>query len=167
MVLIQQLKSARLFQDWNMSALVDLAAAAEEVNVFSNEMIFRQSNPGHALYMVVSGGVVLLEEVANGEMRAVSEVPAGSVFGEVPFLDHGLNDVSAQAREETTLIRIPYECLERISATYVDEALKLSKELGRAVAKKLRGSELQIAGLKYIEPVEPTLTNIIPLRRVA
>ncbi len=150
-----------------MSALAELSAGAEEVRLFSGETVLRQGRPADSLYIVVTGSVELQEEIANGETRTVGEVPPGSIFGEVPFLDQGLSDVSAQTREDCTLIKVRYECLTKLANAHPETAIRITRGLARAVCRKLRGSEIQIADLKFVRPTEVTRNTITALRRAA
>src|ERR1700674_2308112 len=76
-----------LFAGLERVALAKLAAHLEPRSHPAHEVIFRQGEPGDALYLVVSGsvGIYLQDESGAAELR-VNVLHAGEPFGEMALL---------------------------------------------------------------------------------
>jgi len=100
------LKSASLFSALAAETLSRVARLSEEVSFRSGASIYREGDPGLALYVVASGAVRVTSRGADlGVLRR------GDPFGEIAVLNRDAYRASATAVEDTVLLSIEQEDL--------------------------------------------------------
>src|SRR5216683_1332569 len=114
----------------------------QEREAKAGEIVFRTGDPGDALYIIVSGGV----EVLNGsDQRTIAELGDGQAFGEMALLSDGTRTATIRAKTDTRLLAIGKDDFDRLLAEdpFLDEQVrKLSHE--RAIAN-LRSGDINPA----------------------
>jgi CRP-like cAMP-binding protein len=105
------LKGVQMFSRTPEEVLEDLAAILEEVDLKKDEYIFRQGDPGDSMYIIIDGGV----RVLDGE-RQINQLGARDIFGELALLDPEPRSASVQAMEDTRLFRIDRETFSELMA---------------------------------------------------
>jgi hypothetical protein len=98
------LKSSDLFGGIAAENLSRLAAVAVELRYPVGCPVFREGDPGDALFLVVSGGVTI--EKAGHVIATLSK---GGCFGEMAVLDPAPRSADATVAEEAVLLRIGAE----------------------------------------------------------
>ena len=68
-------------------------------------VIFRQGEPGDAMYLLFSGSVEVSRQ-SGGEKRCVGVLGAGELFGEMALVDAEPRSATVSALEETTVIPV-------------------------------------------------------------
>jgi CRP-like cAMP-binding protein len=84
------------------------------------DVIFREGDPGGALYFIVSGKVTL-----TVEQREVAELGDSEVFGEMSIFDREPRGTTATVTEDTELLRV--------SASEFHDSVRDSVDLAEAV----------------------------------
>ena len=98
-----------------------------------DELIFRAGDTNTDLYIIHSGEVLVY--VINGtQVTPLAYLGAGEYLGELSFFDHEPRSAFVIATEESTLIQIPTEELQRQFPAWL--AL-----LARHITKKLRDTD--------------------------
>lgn len=99
--------------------------------------LFRQGEPGDALYIVVSGRLrVALAEAAGGA-RSVGEVGRGECVGEFALLTSEPRSASVWAVRDSTLVRLAQAQFERL----VQHHPQAMARIARYIVKRLNASE--------------------------
>jgi CRP-like cAMP-binding protein len=70
-------------------------------------LVFFQSDPGDALYLVLSGSIAILLTSPDGRELVINEVRSGDFFGELSIITHQPHSASAITREKSDLVMIP------------------------------------------------------------
>ena len=83
--------------------LVDIAGASVNLVWREGSYVFRKGQPGEALYIVLSGGVRIYDEVDGGEVE-IARTGAGDFFGEHSLLLDTTHTKNVQAIEDTELL---------------------------------------------------------------
>ena len=74
--------------------------------VKQGEAIFFEGEPGNCAYIIESGSVEL-SILVDGELKKISQIQAGALFGEMALIGNHLRTATAIAVEHTELIVIP------------------------------------------------------------
>ena len=90
------------------------------------EVIFSESEPGDAAYIIETGNVEL-STLINGKSVSFARLSKGDMFGEMSLIDNQMRSATATAADDVELIVIP--------AKYIQEKIDLSDKL---VAMSLR-----------------------------
>ena len=92
-----------------------------------------------AVYFVCSGRVEIASaSVRDGSLSALASVTAGSVLGELAFIDGGPRTARAWAVAPTRLLRLSFEGYERFAQANAAEASALVFAFARLLAFRLR-----------------------------
>jgi CRP-like cAMP-binding protein len=117
-------------------ALVGLARSSVVVSMVPGEVLFRQGEPGGALYFIISGEVTLT--VSEHE---VARLGTDDVFGEMSIFDSEPRAATARVTEEAELLRV--------SAEEFRDAVRDSGEVAVAVIqvlnRRLREADRRLA----------------------
>ncbi|MGE5276238.1 MAG: cyclic nucleotide-binding domain-containing protein [Acidobacteriota bacterium] len=113
------------------------AAFAEERRFPGEAVIFREGDPGDALYAVARGRVRISRRLAGGE-EAFAILPPGEIFGEMAILDPESPGRSADARahEESSLLMLSRARFEKLERSDPEGCADLSALLCRLAARR-------------------------------
>ena len=145
MMLIRQVP---IFADLTADDLEELASVVEERRVDPGKDVFREGDPGDAVYLIVKGSVVVFTG-GDGTRpeRVLSELGAGACIGEMAVLDASPRSATVRALERTRTLRVPGEGFKRV----MSERPEMSQAIVAELVKRMRGMMMQSAN--------PTMSN--------
>jgi glutaminase len=109
----------------------------------------REGDPGDFLYFILSGQVSVAVPLAHRRSGRISTISAGSAFGEMAMLDRGKRSADVVTDERVTCLVLDYNRLEAdASILGMGIRLKLIKNIGRELTRKLRQATLEIKSLR-------------------
>jgi NTE family protein len=117
------------------------AAFFEEMSWFSlpgGSILFRQGEQGEALYLVVSGRLVILAEDPGGEPVLVAEAGVGETVGEMALISGAPRSATVMALRDSELLEITRRDFERILERHPGVALPLARDLAARLSQRLR-----------------------------
>jgi predicted acylesterase/phospholipase RssA/CRP-like cAMP-binding protein len=107
-----------------------LLSRARPVEVAAGGWLFRQGEPGDAMYVLTSGSLdVVLEEPAPATV--LRTLQRGSTLGEIAMLTASPRSASVRARRDSNLLRVAHNDLAALLGEHPSFALALSTALGR------------------------------------
>lgn len=95
-----------IFPDADYGTLQTLASKVQHKSVKKNEVIFKEGDPGDALYVIRKGSVKISRRDSTGENVVQTYLPAGSLFGEMAILQ-----ADSPTRSATVTAAVPCELL--------------------------------------------------------
>jgi CRP/FNR family transcriptional regulator, cyclic AMP receptor protein len=123
------LKSVSIFAQIPEDSLVDVAAAAEEVEFPAGSVIVRQGEVGTSMYIIVDGRV----RVYDGG-KVLVEMKAGEVFGELSALDPKPRSATVTALEETEVFKMSQDAIYQLMSEHTD----LARGIIRVLCQRIR-----------------------------
>ncbi len=137
MMLIRQVP---IFADLTADDLEELAEVVEERRVDAGKEVFREGDPGDAVYLIVKGSVVVFTG-GDGTRpeRVLSELGAGACIGEMAVLDASPRSATVRALERTRTLRVPGEGFKRV----MSERPEMSQAIVAELVKRMRGMMAQ------------------------
>ncbi len=105
--LVHSLRSMFILEGCDQSVLQKLAQTCRLRHLPKGSMVFFQSDPGEALYLVLSGSIAILLSSPDGRELVINQVRAGDFFGELSIITRQPHSASAITREKSDLIMIP------------------------------------------------------------
>jgi CRP-like cAMP-binding protein/predicted acylesterase/phospholipase RssA len=87
----------------------------EWVELEAGATLFRQGDPGHALYVVTSGRLRAFMVGDDGVEVPLNEIGAGGSLGEIQVLTGGARSATVAAMEASELVGVPTEVFDRIA----------------------------------------------------
>ena len=159
MEIVDLLAQSELFHGFDEEALDEVAAAAEARSLRRNDMVFAESDPPDALYVVRSGRIAMANTSVDGRESVIALMEAGDLFGEMPLLDGGKRSASARALEPSELVAVPYGPVEAI--------LKARPELlwgvVRLLSLRLRATDAALADSVFLDVTGRTAKRLLEL----
>ncbi|AFN75999.1 cAMP-binding protein [Melioribacter roseus P3M-2] len=104
----------------------------------ANEYIFYQNDPGIALYIIVSGEVLITQENEDGEQFDLAHLTRGDFFGELALIDEERRAASSVALKDSFIAAIFKPDLDEFIEAHPQEGIKILKGLIHIIATRLR-----------------------------
>ena len=134
---LQRLRDSTLFAALTPLELRTVDSVLHERSFLGDEIIFDEGEDGQALYLVMSGRV-LISRRQQGEIELVAELPTGAFFGDLALLDDAPRNAQARAQGDCELavfFRADFLALMETDAAI---GYKISLALARHIAQRLR-----------------------------
>ena len=96
-----QLKDIELFKSLPDSTLAELSEQCQTVVLQPGEILFKDGDPGHHMYVVMGGNLTIFKEG-----QEISTINSGQVFGEMSIIESKNRSATVQAADKTTLLEI-------------------------------------------------------------
>lgn len=125
------LKEVPLFQLLDDSERTELAAQLEVVDFAPGQSIFNYGDPGDAIYVISSGEVEVFFKNDTGERIVLEVSTRGDFFGELSMLDNGTRSASVVAIQQTQVLRLDRDDLEKFLELRPKAAMELLAAMGR------------------------------------
>jgi uncharacterized membrane protein len=136
--------TAEILHEVPLFALLDeaeraaLAAAVEKHRFTAGHVLFREGEPGDALYVVLSGAVEISIRRQTGERVVLECAKVGEFFGEIALLDGGPRTATATVLEECELIEVDRDDLDQLFRLKPSAAMDLLSATGRRLRETSR-----------------------------
>jgi len=140
------LRRSGLFRDLNDTHLDMVLIVCEEIAYRNGEYVFRQNDPGDALYIVARGQVNILMDspATQGEPKMVAVLGENASFGEIFLVDEGTRSAAARCGADTQLLRIPRDRLLKLCYDYPEIGFHIMHRIAAELADKLSSGSKDI-----------------------
>ena len=155
-MIIDNLKKSEIFSSLKDEELEKIGELFESIQYKNNETIFIEGDPSDKFYLVAEGSVKILKHSMMGKDIILEVISQGDIFGGVAVLDKKPFPATAQAMEQTTVIRISRQNLFRIMEEY--PILKL--EIVKYFSDKLRDAHEMLKNIAT-ERVEKRIAALL------
>jgi signal transduction histidine kinase len=123
------LSACKLFDKLSAAELNTLRGLCSVESVPAGREIFREGDPGNAVYVIRAGSVEISTRIGSEKAQVVSKLGPGDFFGEMAVIEFKPRSATAIAAEPVVVYRIPAgEMLTLIQYT-PDIAVKLMREI--------------------------------------
>lgn len=102
----------------------------------AGEVIFDQGEEGQALYVILSGTVVICPQGRQAE--PISTLEAGNFFGELALLDDAPRSAQAVAASPCSIAVLFRGDFERLMESHAEIASRIAVQLARYLGQRLR-----------------------------
>jgi NTE family protein/lysophospholipid hydrolase len=154
------------------AARQDLARALTRIDLPAGQTLFREGQPGNAIYLILSGRIRLIREPLCQPVREpgvqseapsptpIAELGKGDLFGELAMLTGDPRSASAIAIRDSHLAQLDRAAFDRIVANHPVEFLGL---FSRQLASRLRRQNLGGKSQDSPHGRPPVAIAILPL----
>ena len=129
------LRSSDVFAELSDRLLHEAAAGMKWRHVLSGEVLFRQGEPGDALYLVVSGRLRVTAENGDGRERVLREVGRGGHVGELALLTDEPRSATVRAVRDTIVASFSRERFQHLVSRHPAAVLPLTRTLATLVRR--------------------------------
>jgi CRP-like cAMP-binding protein len=154
------LAATEFFSGASPEVLRTIAGAGHERSLIRGDVLFRESDPADALYVVIRGrlAIAIANPIDNRE-TVVSLMEAGDLFGEMAMLDDGPRSAMARALEPSTVLSIPYDAVLDLFRKQPD----LLWGVTRLLAQRLRAMDETLADSVFLDVTGRTAKRLLEL----
>jgi signal transduction histidine kinase len=124
----------KLFKGLAPSELELLRAATREMAFAADQLIFKEGDAGDGIYVVKDGMVQISAGVGYGDLKVLTRIRPGELFGEMAVLDNQPRSASATAEGPTAVYFINRTEWEQL----LERAPRLAASLVREVVRRVR-----------------------------
>ena len=124
--------------DWQRADWEAMFAHAERVKAVTGEVIIHRNNAERALYFVVSGLLEVDTALGGLSPDGIVKIHAGSVVGELSFLDGKPRAAQVRAIAPSELYRLELQDYQEFADAHPRKACDLVFAIGRVVAVRWR-----------------------------
>ena len=140
-----RLSSLPLFAALPKADLADLATRFTPRNLRRGSRIFRQGDPGDALFVVDEGSVKISTIASDGREVILAVIGPGELFGELSLFDRGLRSADATALEDARLLALSLETFRPYLMSHPAVAIELLSVL----ASRIRNTDQALQDALY------------------
>lgn len=140
----------------NEDELSELAQLAIERSYASGEFVFWEEDAPEWIYIVATGRIKVIKHSSSGKEFIVAFFNPGEMFGEVAVFENKPYPASAQAADDTSVLRISRENFLAFLSSRPEVALRIVSILGGRL-RDAQGRLRDLAG----ERVEQRLARIL------
>lgn len=139
------LSACFLFKGLSESRLQRLTSAASEIHVEKGRWLFQEGNLADRIYIVKSGAVEMLTKV-NGEYELPIKIirSQGGCFGTSALVPPYAYSLSARCVEDSTLLEIKRQDLEKISEDDSALGCAIMKNLAQNLLDRLKETRQEL-----------------------
>lgn len=145
--MIEVLKKSNLFTDYLPEELDLISPFLLRRQLKSGEYLIRENIPAQALFIIESGQVEILKRNYIGQDFYIGKVAAGSIIGELAFLDNLKRSACVVADGDLTVLELPFEAIEKLSRQNQNLGLRLNLTISVSLIEKLKQTTSDLAEL--------------------
>jgi len=132
-----QLRSADLFRAFDDATLHELEGELEPVHLPAGAILFRQGDARDAMYIIVSGRLVVTLREPTGSEVAVNERGPGQTVGETGLIAGGLRSNTARALADADLLRLSTAGFDRLCEKHPEAMAQLAQTIAPQMRETL------------------------------
>ncbi|MFH0790468.1 MAG: cyclic nucleotide-binding domain-containing protein [Candidatus Omnitrophota bacterium] len=146
MVTVSFLKEIVFFHSFNKTDCAAVIRNSTQENFKKGEIIFREGEYGDALFIILSGEVVIEKEPLIKETGLLStlHLTRGDFFGELAIFDGGPRTSTARAIEDTQVISLTQTMLFRLFRKKPALASRFFKNMLQIIASRVRSTNKEL-----------------------
>ena len=114
---------------------LELFEKYERQTVAAGTIIFRENEPGDAMYVIERGRVAISKRVTENIEKTLGILEAGEYFGEMSLLLKAERTATAQAIEETVMVRLTRDNFKELLQKDVEVGCNLLMQLSHRLEK--------------------------------
>ena len=103
----------------------------------AGQTLMKAGDPADAFFILAEGSVEVDTPVSQ-RRRAIARIEAGSIFGEIGFLDGGVRTATVRAVTDGTMMRVTHSGYAILQSWQPQLTQRIAMDLGRICATRLR-----------------------------
>jgi NTE family protein/lysophospholipid hydrolase len=127
-----------LLGEMDTAALRELQTQLKWQQMENGDILFRQGDPGDAMYFVVNGRLRVVATQPNGDERIVGEIAPGEVVGENAFLTGDAHSATVYAIRETDVFMLTQSDFSHLLERYPQVMMQLARVIIKRQRRSLR-----------------------------
>ena len=134
----EALQKSPLFQGMYVWQIKKILLSSEIRSFRRDELVIREGDVGNEMFVVLEGSVEAQKLNEDGSIKRLRTMNVGDLCGEVGPLAGGLRTADVVARDDTQLLVLSWERIDRLTRLFPMLAFKLFRNLTRIIGARLR-----------------------------
>jgi len=146
------LKDSALFHEFNSLELLNVTEIARRCFLNKGDTVLTEGDNFEvdaSLYIIASGVVKVLVPMGEGKELVLAILSAPGHFGEMSFVDHRPRSAEVVAMDETLLLQIDHDDLDRVLSENKDTSSKFYRSLSKSLVHKIRATNDKLTMGRY------------------
>lgn len=131
------LKNISIFSDTCQADLDRIAMEMKRMEFKKGDLVFREGDPGEELFVVVKGGVSIYIVDKEGKEVVLSEIMAGSFFGEMSIIEQAPRSANCRVIDDSTFLVMHADDFMHITRTMPECAVQIMNKMLSITVKRL------------------------------
>lgn len=157
---IQFLSKVSLFTSLSEKALLDLSAITVEQAVPAKTVVFKEGDPGDALYIIKSGKVNILKRTSSGTDSVLATLGKEMVIGDMAVIDDMPRSASVVTVQDTVFLVITKNDFKALLSSTPEIAFQILKMMTERLRKTNVSLKELEASAKQMEEVIRVISKI-------
>ena len=157
--LITFLLTTPMFEDLDPAEIREIVHIVETNKYAPGEVVFSEGDTGDAWYALYRGEVEVIKTTANAE-QPIRKLEPPACFGEVAILDGLPRSATVRATQESTVLRVPRDALQKLLDEDHLVAYKLIKYMALTLVHELRSNTEKIAKLLEANQIDQVFDGL-------
>lgn len=132
------LETTQWANEFNWNEIEGLAKYLYIAKAAKGSTLFTEGSRNAEMYLIVEGNVTVVKEDVSGREKVLSVITKGKVIGEMALFDGQPRSAKVIAGEDTTMLVLSRDNLDRFINDTPKLAAKLLLKLGGLISQKLR-----------------------------
>lgn len=145
--LVDLLKGMQPFSSLDVHSIERLVNASRVLVLPKGKLLFSQNDIADAVYVVCSGMIALVLSTMDGRELVISELAAGTMFGELSVLTDKRRSTGAVAHDPSEVLAIPVEVFQQSLETMP----ALMRQVLAMTAQRLRECSARESALAFLD----------------
>lgn len=124
------LKRCNLFEQLTPDQISRLESRCRTRKFTRNEPVYLPADEASSVLLLVSGRVKICNITSEGKQAILAFIEPGELFGELAMLETGQREEYAEATENSTVVLIPGDEIQRLMQEHADVAIGITKLMG-------------------------------------
>lgn len=143
---LPSLQSLKPFRGFSSQECAEILAIVSARSARKGDMLFAESSPGDACFVIVKGAVDVSFDAHGGE-KLLARLGPSSIFGQLALIDGGGSSGTCTVQQDALLLEMKHDACYRLLARHSPLAYKFLAALTDGVIHALRGAERQLKRL--------------------
>jgi CRP/FNR family cyclic AMP-dependent transcriptional regulator len=144
---IECIEKLPIFDDLRGTELNLIASYMELVTCEKDDVIFREGDPGDAVFFIIEGILDVVKDKAKDKNVIIAEFSKGRSVGEMSLIDDFPRSATVKVRTDGQLVKLTKQGFESILKEHPGTGIKILKGLARLLSLNLRRTSGHLADI--------------------
>jgi CRP/FNR family cyclic AMP-dependent transcriptional regulator len=142
---IGYLRMVDIFQDLTEAEMEEIDRITTMTSARRGKILYMPEDTSEVLFLLKQGQVQLYRISPDGKKLVIATLGPGAVFGEMALIGQGMHNSFAEATEDSAILVMSRDDVERLLVTKPKVALRIFEVLG----KRLREAEVRLEEIAF------------------
>jgi CRP-like cAMP-binding protein len=135
---IEKLREIALFGALSDDVLTHLARSLKQLTALPGEMVFREGELAHEMFVLLDGEVEVVKKSRAGREHRIALLGPGDCFGEMSLIDMQARSATVRSVAPSRLLRISSEDMDALYRHDLKSYALITLNIARDLSRRLR-----------------------------